>query len=180
LRVTGVPTTTPLAAAILDHPDFIEARHHTGSVENDWSSMICEIAGVWSAEAGSEPEVRPERRVVLPGAGNWVVRICGTLVPNGPADEAAGNRSPDAANMLGRRGVSAAGSLASPMDATVVKTLVEPADLVEADQPLLILEAMKMEVTFRSPRAGRVARLGCSAGDTIVKGQLLVELEAPE
>ena len=52
--------------------------------------------------------------------------------------------------------------------------------LRHAGQPLLVLEAMKMEHTIRAPAAGRVARLRHGEGDLVEEGTELVELEADE
>jgi biotin carboxyl carrier protein len=67
--------------------------------------------------------------------------------------------------------------IAAPMPGRVVKILVAPGDDVQADQPVAIVEAMKMENEIRTARAGRVAKIGAAAGDTVDSGALLVELE---
>jgi biotin carboxyl carrier protein len=79
------------------------------------------------------------------------------------------------AQASGARGSGEA--IAAPMPGRVVKMLVAPGDDVLADQPVAIVEAMKMENEIRSVRAGRVAKVGAVAGDTVDGGALLVELE---
>lgn len=54
-------------------------------------------------------------------------------------------------------------------------TVVE-GDEVLAGQPLLVVEAMKMQNELKAPRAGRVTRVGVAAGSTIEVGDLLVVL----
>ena len=49
-----------------------------------------------------------------------------------------------------------------------------PGDLVDAGQPLLVIEAMKMLNELRAPRAGRVERVAVAAGDGVELGDLLV------
>ncbi len=68
-------------------------------------------------------------------------------------------------------------SIKAPMPGRVVKILVAPGDEVQADQPVAIVEAMKMENEIRTQRAGRVAKVGAVAGDTVDGGAVLVELE---
>ena len=60
----------------------------------------------------------------------------------------------------------------------VWKILVEAGQTVAADETLLILESMKMEIPVNAPSAGRVARLHVKAGDPVQEDQLLVELES--
>lgn len=59
----------------------------------------------------------------------------------------------------------------------IVSVSVVPGDAVEANQQLLVVEAMKMQNELRAPRAGVVARVAVGAGETIEIGDLLVELE---
>ena len=48
---------------------------------------------------------------------------------------------------------------------------------VEAEEVLLILESMKMEIPVEAPRAGRVAELRVAEGDSIEEGAVLVVLD---
>ncbi len=69
------------------------------------------------------------------------------------------------------------GSLVAPMPGKVVVVLVEPGAEVRKGQPLLVLEAMKMEHTVVSPRDGRVAAVHFAAGALVGEGAQLVALE---
>ncbi len=68
-------------------------------------------------------------------------------------------------------------SLESPMPGTLVKVLVAEGDQVVEGQPLLIMEAMKMEHTILAPYPGRIARLPYAQGAQVAGGVLLVEIE---
>jgi len=68
-------------------------------------------------------------------------------------------------------------TISSPMPGSVVAVLVASGDLVEADQPLLIVEAMKMEHVLKAPSAG-IARLDTAIGDHVERGQLLATIES--
>ena len=59
----------------------------------------------------------------------------------------------------------------------VLSVAVVPGDPVEAGQPLVVVEAMKMQNELRSPRDGVIARVAVGAGETIEVGDLLVTLE---
>jgi acetyl/propionyl-CoA carboxylase alpha subunit len=69
-----------------------------------------------------------------------------------------------------------ASALSAPMPATVRSVLVATGDHVVAGQPLIVLEAMKMELPLRAPAAGTVQRLHCAAGDLVQPGTPLVEI----
>jgi biotin carboxyl carrier protein len=76
-------------------------------------------------------------------------------------------------------GGSSSGTIKAPMPGRVVRVLVADGDTVQADAPLLIVEAMKMENEVRAPAAGVVHRLSVAAGETVEAGQLLCEIAAP-
>jgi 3-methylcrotonyl-CoA carboxylase alpha subunit len=68
-------------------------------------------------------------------------------------------------------------SLDAPMPGTVVKVLAEQGQAVAAHQPLIVLEAMKMEHIVAAPYDGVVRRLLCAPGALVAKGASLVELD---
>lgn len=83
-----------------------------------------------------------------------------------------------AVDPLSAAGAQAApGSLAAPMNASVVKVLVALGQQVAAGEPLLVLEAMKMEHSVRAPRAGRVTAVRCKAGDLVIEGAVLAAVD---
>ena len=67
-------------------------------------------------------------------------------------------------------------ALAAPMPATVVATPAERGQAVRAGDVLVVLEAMKMELTIRAPRDGVVDALRCRRGDLVQPGVPLVTL----
>ena len=60
---------------------------------------------------------------------------------------------------------------------SVWKIEVQPGQLVEQDDSLVILESMKMEIPVTAPRAGRVAEIRVSEGDLVKEGQVVAVLE---
>jgi len=74
--------------------------------------------------------------------------------------------------------MAAAGSLLAPMPGVVLRVLAEVGVAVVAGQPLLVLEAMKMEQTVSAPADGVVAELHAKAGDQVSTGQVLAVVEA--
>lgn len=71
----------------------------------------------------------------------------------------------------------AGGDMTAPMPATVVKVVVAVGDAVTAGAPVVVLEAMKMELTVRAATDGVVRAIGCAVGDLVQPGRVLVEIE---
>ncbi|HEX6491903.1 MAG TPA: biotin carboxylase N-terminal domain-containing protein [Candidatus Dormibacteraeota bacterium] len=72
------------------------------------------------------------------------------------------------------------GSLRAPMPGGVVRVLVERGQRVDAGQPLVILEAMKMEHTVHAPHAGIVTEVCVDVGQQVETGAVLAVVEAEE
>ncbi|HET7568225.1 MAG TPA: biotin carboxylase N-terminal domain-containing protein [Gaiellaceae bacterium] len=68
-------------------------------------------------------------------------------------------------------------SVVAPMPGTVIKVLVEPGAEVAARQPLVVLEAMKMETPLLSPYDATVRAVHVAEGDRVAGGTVLVELD---
>jgi biotin carboxyl carrier protein len=81
-----------------------------------------------------------------------------------------------------RRGAAGGGLglTVAPMPGKVLQVLVAIGDAVAPGQPLVVLEAMKMETTLRAEIAGTVAAVGASPGDMVEAGAALVEITPPE
>jgi len=65
----------------------------------------------------------------------------------------------------------------APMPGTVIRVLVEPGARVSARQPLVVLEAMKMETPLVSPYEATVREVHVGEGDRVAGGAVLVELD---
>jgi 3-methylcrotonyl-CoA carboxylase alpha subunit len=69
------------------------------------------------------------------------------------------------------------GGLTAPMPGVITKVMVVVGDEVTKGQPLVALEAMKMEHLVRAPRPGRVKVVAASPGQMVQSGASLVELD---
>lgn len=68
----------------------------------------------------------------------------------------------------------------APMPGRIVVVKAKTGEDVEEGDELLVMEAMKMELTLRAPRAGRIEVIQASAGDFVEADAVLVRLEASE
>ncbi len=68
-----------------------------------------------------------------------------------------------------------AGRVMAPIPGRVVSVQVQPGNTVARGQVLIVLEAMKMELTLTAPEAGMVAAVHCAAGDMVEEGRDLVD-----
>jgi acetyl-CoA/propionyl-CoA carboxylase biotin carboxyl carrier protein len=173
-EITGLPTVIPFHRAIVEEPAFIadtasDFLVHTRWIETELETVIEPWDG--AIEEGFDAE-ELYRTVVVEVEG----RRLKVGVPSGIF--AAGQRA-----TLGKApkravtGSSAAGAsegrITSPMQATVVKVLVEPGTTVVAGDLVCVLEAMKMEQPIMAPIDGTVETVGVSPGDSISGGHLL-------
>jgi len=69
-----------------------------------------------------------------------------------------------------------AGEVSLPMPGRVVRVHVRDGDSVAKGQPLLVVEAMKMEHTLKAARDGVVARLAAREGEMVEAGVILLEI----
>jgi len=82
---------------------------------------------------------------------------------------------------IGEQNVGAGDSaLTAPMNGTVVALLVAPYTSVEKDQPLMVMEAMKMEHTIKAPYNGHLLEFYYQPGDLVEGGAELLNLQASE
>ena len=80
---------------------------------------------------------------------------------------------------LGFKSASASsqGRLQAPMPGKILAVNVAEGDEVGHGQPVIILEAMKMENELKAPVGGRVVKIAAVAGSSVEKNQLLIEIE---
>jgi acetyl-CoA/propionyl-CoA carboxylase biotin carboxyl carrier protein len=186
-RIEGVATTIPADVAILEHPDFAEARHSTKWVEEslDLSSVGAASPGATGGAGdtgGGDAEERVLREVTAEVDGRryalklWVP--AGTAGDGGAAG-AAGGAGPRARQRQAHHAgaASGSGSVTVPMQGTIVKVLVSVGDTVEAGQTVCILEAMKMENAINAERDGTVSEVRVAAGDAVGGGDVVAVIE---
>ena len=179
LKVEGVATTIPADIAILEHDDFRAVTHST-----KWVETTLDLSGIGAPEAApapdddeAEPKVRRDVDVEVNGkrfsVAMWVPESADSA---GPARSKPKRRRRSAASSGGSGGGS--GTVAAPMQGTVVKVNVAVGDTVAAGDALLVLEAMKMENNIAAEVAGTVSAVNVAAGDAVGAGDVLVQIDA--
>jgi methylmalonyl-CoA carboxyltransferase small subunit len=111
----------------------------------------------------SEPD--PPHASYYPGPG--AARVPAAPVTGAPAPVAASG-SPVADESKVCR---------SPLAGVVNRVQAQVGQAIQANDPLLVLEAMKMETVITAHAAGKVAKINAAPGDAVQQGQVLVEFE---
>lgn len=104
---------------------------------------------------------------------------------NEPALHIAGERIAyrvdDPRSLKARRAHSAGAdgpkAIKASMPGRVVRVLAQQGEAVEAHQGIVVIEAMKMQNEMKAPKAGKVAGLRVTAGDTVAAGDVLAVIE---
>jgi len=68
-------------------------------------------------------------------------------------------------------------SVKAPMPGRVIRILVEIGEVVETNQGVIVIEAMKMQNELKTPRAGRVAKIQVAPGATVGANETLIVIE---
>jgi acetyl-CoA/propionyl-CoA carboxylase biotin carboxyl carrier protein len=187
MEVEGVATTRAVIQAVLAHDDFVEARHSTR-----WLEEHLDLSDIAAAPPAGGP---PHGTGSTQGTGgpdsteNMVMREVDAevdgrryrvklWVPDTPATSQPAPRSKRGPAVSRPRGAAAPvlvadGTVAVPMQGTIIKVLVTEGEVVEADQTICVLEAMKMENPINADRAGTVRELRVSVGDSLGAGDVV-------
>jgi len=166
-RVEGISTTLPFFRAILDDEVFIAGNYTTGFIAERMERL--EIQTTPTGETGEIPEKGAREVEVEVNGKLFRVRVFG--------DARGGTGPPRRKRGETRRASTSEGAISAPMQGTIVKVLVEVGQEVAADEPVCILEAMKMESEVRSQKAGTVSEIRVEAGQTVRSGDPLIVVE---
>jgi biotin carboxyl carrier protein len=79
--------------------------------------------------------------------------------------------------ILGESAGVGSGEISTAMPGKVVKVFVKEGDTVEAGDPVVVLEAMKMENEFKAPEKGVVKAVNVKEGDVVESGAVLVVVD---
>lgn len=143
-----------------------------------WSMLIGPNVVPGVSRTGIGPAARSYEIAIEPReAGGQVVFVNGDAFPLTIADPRAAFARRSPGSETGLTGAVGSAAVIAPMPGRVVKVLVAPGDVVAARQPLVIVEAMKMENELRAPRAGTVAAVRVSEGQSVEAHAVLIVIE---
>jgi acetyl/propionyl-CoA carboxylase alpha subunit len=151
-EVRGVTTNLPFLRWLVDHPEVRAGRTSTRFLDE-------------------YPPLSRAPRVGRPWAGPWRLNRAVDSAPPRPLLTVEASARPTESSGREQSVVTA------PMPGVVVRVLAGAGDRVEPRQPLLLLEAMKMETPLVSPYEAVVRRVLVTEGDRVAAGAILVELE---
>jgi len=110
------------------------------------------------------------------GPAVYDVRVNGRSFTVEVSESGTATRIEPAAATTAAATPSAGQPVPAPLAGTVFKVLVAPGDSVREGQPVLVLEAMKMETEVAAPRAGTVSSIRVKAGDAVSVGDELLAI----
>ena len=184
-EISGIHTTIPAHKVLIGHPDFAAVEHSTKWVEDAFDPA--EFAGDDApAESGTDGGIETNRGPLVERAmpvevnGKrfsvkvWVPEGAMTAAPGASGGNGQRKRATAARASSGHAG---SGTVAAPMQGTIVKVLVAQGDTVELGQTLLVLEAMKMENNIVADTEGTVSELRVSTGQSVGTGDVLAVIE---
>jgi acetyl/propionyl-CoA carboxylase alpha subunit len=150
-EVEGITTSLPFLRWLVSHP-VVRAGRATTAFLTEYPPL----------------SAVPARLPQGPWAAPWRLNL--------PAPAPGAAPDPDAASH-DHRHTGEQSSLTAPMPGTVIRVVVAEGDRVDARQPLVVLEAMKMETPVVAPYEAVVRAIHVAEGDRVAGGTVLVELE---
>jgi acetyl-CoA/propionyl-CoA carboxylase biotin carboxyl carrier protein len=171
-EVLGLPTVLPFHRKIVRDPAFISEPFsiYTRWIETEFDNDIEQ----WSGSLEDTPAPASRHSVVVEVDGKRVaVSLPTTLLPfSGNAAAAPAPRRHAAGVVSSVTG----DSVKAPMQATIVKLVVDEGDHVVKGDLMLVLEAMKMEQPITAHKDGVVGGLNAAVGSTVSSGHLLLSI----
>jgi acetyl/propionyl-CoA carboxylase alpha subunit/acetyl-CoA carboxylase carboxyltransferase component len=165
-KIEGAATNIPFLQTLLRHPKLDE--QHTRFVEENIASLLGDAAhpkfffeparAASSSRAGVKVDSADPLAVLAHGkrAGESTGERASSDTPEGTTE------------------------LRAPLQGTIISLTVKPGDTVRAGQPILVMEAMKMEHVIEANVGGVVRELAVAAGDTVFEDAPLAYIEESE
>ena len=151
-EVEGITTNLPFLRWLVSHPVVRAGTTTTTAFLTEYPPL----------------SAVPARLAQGPWAAPWRLNL--------PVPPPAAAPDPDAASQ-DHRHTGEQSSLTAPMPGTVIRVVVAEGDRVAARQPLVVLEAMKMETPVVAPYEAVVRVIHVAEGDRVAGGTVIVELE---
>jgi acetyl/propionyl-CoA carboxylase alpha subunit len=173
-RIEGVDTNRDFLCALLSRPEVTEGGVHTRFVEEEAESLL-EAAS--ATPRSFEPMQAEPTAPVAPAAATGArLDSDDPLAVLEHGKQEVPLEEPPPAEELPEGSVV----LEAPLQGTIVSVDVALDDAVAQGQPVLVLEAMKMEHVIAASTGGVVEQICVAAGDTVLEGHALVRLRAED
>ncbi len=166
-RIAGVPTNIPFLQNLLRHDRI--GRMHTHFVEEHIGELLPE-----SGETHQRFYFETQRPTQHAGA-RLETRDPLAVLHHGKQDTTRPLRREEAAETP--EGTT---TLRAPLQGTIVSIAVKTGDAVRAGEPVLVMEAMKMEHVIEAPASGILRSLAVEPGDTVFQDAPLAHIEEAE
>lgn len=207
VEVWPVRTNAAFLARTLDHPDFKAGTVDTGFIERHATDLIPptepservlqaaarailpKLGGdIWTMASGLRMNAPASREIgVEVGGAAYRVELrddggepaathAGVLFLDGEAWAFGPPRAGHAGGSAGHFD----GAIVAPMPGRVTALMVDKGDRVTRGQPLVVIEAMKMEQTLSAPFDGVVSEMKVLADAQVVEGSVLMQLEGDQ
>ena len=150
-HIAGVPTNTPLLRAILEHPAFLGNDFSTSFIGDHMAALRETMAGQSTLLPPGAPDTGHQDDQAHHGA------VEPLPVDYDPTD-----------------------AVHAPMEGMIVSVDVTPGDPIRQGEPLMVIEAMKMEQSVRAPHSGIVRSIPVSTGDVIREQAILAIVESTD
>jgi len=170
--VEGMATALPFHRAVLVNPAFTSEPFtvHTRWIETEFDNQIAPFEGA------AEPAEPQERETVVVEVNGRRMEV---TLPAGLGQSARGpGRAKPPVRGTGRKSTAAptGNALTNPMQGMIIKVAVADGDTVAAGDPVVVLEAMKMEQPLNAHRAGVIRGLDATKGSSVNAGAVICEI----
>ena len=121
-------------------------------------------------------EVYGEHAVVEVNNRIYQVNIKAAQMTETPGSEISASPSSSVPSAAAPRAAAPAvdGGVKAPMPGVILKIMVEPGDMVNAGDKVMVIEAMKMENDIKAPKSGAVQKILVDTGNSVNTGDLLM------
>ncbi|BCW90833.1 Acetyl-coenzyme A carboxylase carboxyl transferase subunit alpha [Alphaproteobacteria bacterium SO-S41] len=160
-RIAGVATNIGFLLSLLAHPDVAAGRVYTRFVDDHLADLLNGVGEAQGTGVSDAQRAGVKIDAVDPLAVLSVARSAALPEPEDADTDA------DAA-------------VRAPLQGTIVSLGVAVGDTVRVGQPVLVMEAMKMEHVVEAEIGGVVARLCIAPGDTVFEGARLIVIAAAD
>ena len=171
-RIEGVTTNISFLRALVARPELPASATYTRFVEDHAAELLMDSRAL-TARPAADPQLAGAR---VDPRDPLAVLVHGKS-GHGPTAPAPAPAPLPAAELQIPDGMVA---VRAPTLGTIVSLSVKEGASVAAGEPLLVMEAMKMEAVIYAEESGLVQQLGAAPGDTVAQGHLLALIEPRE